>query len=95
MRLCLIGSAIISVFFLAACQPTQIEYVEKPVSVPEDLRKPVSVPKRQAETLKDVALVLTDHVEALGRANGQIVAIDCILDAAENGVEPKCLEASE
>lgn len=59
--------------------------------VPRDLRAPVPVPERRAETLADVGLILTDHVEALEQANGQIVSIDCILIAAERGVDPTCL----
>ena len=71
-------------------QQTQIKYVVP--DVPEQLREPVATPERDVDTLQDVALVLTDHVEALGRANGQILAIDCILDAAESGEQPQCLE---
>lgn len=51
--------------------------------VPAALRQPVGVPVREVATLVDVGLVLTDHVEALGKANGQIVAIDQILICAE------------
>lgn len=74
---------------MAACNPT-IEYVRVVPDVPAQLRSPVAVPDRKAETLKDVGLILTDHVEALGRANGQIVAIDCILVAAETGKDQEC-----
>lgn len=75
---------------LAGClgRTPQIEYVV-PV-VPEDLRTPVSVPDRSANTLTDVGLILTDHVEALHTANGRIEGIDCILDAAERGQDPRC-----
>ena len=53
--------------------------------VPEVLRQPVTVPERPVAGLRDVGLVLTDHVEALAQANDQIGSIDCILDAAEAG----------
>jgi hypothetical protein len=75
--------------FLAACD-RQIEYVPVIPDVPADLRQPVSVPDRQAETLKDVGLILTDYVEALGAANGRISSIDCILIAAEAREEVLC-----
>lgn len=48
-------------------------------AIPRELLEPVTVPPRQADTLKDVALILTDHKEALDQANGQLVAIDCIV----------------
>lgn len=51
--------------------------------VPKALRTPVDVAPRTAESLADVGLILTDHVEALEEANGKIVAIDEILAAAE------------
>tara|TARA_Y100001963_G_scaffold73574_2_gene102319 strand:- start:16194 stop:16397 length:204 start_codon:yes stop_codon:yes gene_type:complete len=60
--------------------------------VPEALRQPVTVPERRAETLADVGVILTDHVQALDRANGQIIATDCILAAAEAGkVSEACI----
>lgn len=60
--------------------------------VPKTLRTPVQVPDREAQTLRDVGLILTDHVEALGKANGRIVAIDKILTQAEclEGADPRC-----
>lgn len=54
--------------------------------VPADLRTPCLVSPREASTLADVALILTDHVEALDCANGKIVATDVILTEAEAGV---------
>ena len=92
MRRYLIGSVLISTAFLAACAEPQIEYVPVVPDVPADLRQPVTVPVRQTDTLRDVALVLTDHVEALEVANGRIIATDCILTAAERGVDPECVE---
>ncbi len=67
---------------IASCGPeNEIEYVTP--DVPAELRTPVPVPKRKAETLADVGVILTDHVQALGKANGKIVAIDEILTCAE------------
>lgn len=77
---------------MAACQ-TQIEYVRVTPDVPKDLRTPEEVPERKVDTLKDVGLVLTDHVEALDRANGKIAAVDCILTEAEGG--RKCQPSGE
>ncbi|WP_172978089.1 hypothetical protein [Roseovarius sp. THAF27] len=76
----------------ASCGPeTEIEYITP--DVPAELRTPVPVPKRKAETLADVGVILTDHVEALGKANGKIVATDCILTEAETGkVKEGCEE---
>lgn len=54
--------------------------------VPEDLRLPCNVTVRSAETLKDVGLILADHVECLDTANGRITAIDEILKDAESRV---------
>ena len=51
--------------------------------VPQDLRAPCLVAPREYESLADVALILTDHVEAVDCANGKIVAIDGILTDAE------------
>ncbi len=81
MRHCLM---IFAVCLIASCGPeTEYRYVTP--DVPAELRTPVPVPKRKAETLADVGVILTDHVEALGKANGRIVATDCILTAAETG----------
>lgn len=87
---CRNGFAItLSALVLSGCQTTtQIEYVIP--NVPKDLREPVPLPDRQVETLADVGLVLTDHVEALETANDKIGSIDCILTAAENGKDPAC-----
>ena len=74
---------------LSACD-AQTEYVYIIPDVPADLRQPVNVPQRRAETLRDVGLLLSDHVEALETANGRIVSIDCILTAAESGSDATC-----
>lgn len=74
---------------LSACDPT-IEYVPVIPDVPRELREPVKVPVRDAATLRDVALILTDHAEALETANGKITTIDCILSMAEAGRALAC-----
>lgn len=76
-----------ALFWIASCTP-KIEYRNIVPEVPEALRQPVKVPERRAETLADVGVILTDHVQALDRANGQIIATDCILAAAEAGHAP-------
>jgi hypothetical protein len=88
MRICRSGLLIICATFLAACQT---EYVPIIPDVPAELRTPVTPPQRQAATLKDVGLIITDYVQSLDEANGKIIATDCILTAAENGVEPQCI----
>ena len=86
-----LGFGIISLSLVSACDPkVRIETVIVTPDVPEILRTPVTVPEREAETLADVGLILTDHVEALDQANGRITAVDCILDAAELGNAPDC-----
>lgn len=47
------------------------------------LLQPCVAPERPYETLADVALILTDQVEALDCVNGRIGAIDTILTEAE------------
>jgi hypothetical protein len=76
------------------CSEDRIEYVPVVPDLPADLRTPVDVPMRKAETLSDVGVILTDHVEALETANGKITATDCIWTAAEDGrelAEGECL----
>lgn len=89
MRLCLM----ISAAFLTASCGEKVEYRNIIPDVPEELRTPVAVPERRAETLADVGVILSDHVQALDAANGKIVATDCILDAAEAGRDPVCPDA--
>jgi len=67
------------------CGPRPIEYRTILPDLPTDLRTPVEVPAREFNTLADVGVILTDHVEALGAANGKIAATDCIWRAAEAG----------
>ena len=80
MRRFLTGSAI---FLLASCAEPRVEVRTIVPEVPAELRAPVVVPARDAQTLTDVALLLTDYDEALDTANGRIAAIDGILTAAE------------
>lgn len=68
---------------MASCSAPAVETRVVVPEVPADLRAPCLVSSRDYSTLKDVALILTDHVEALDCANGKIVAIDDILTAAE------------
>jgi len=86
------GFAITSMIFLAGCAEPAVEYVEIPRPVPAALLEPVAVPSRPAQTLKDVGLILTDHVQALDRANGQIGAIKCILTAPDASGVAGCVE---
>jgi len=68
--------------FLTACSPkTLTEYLV--VDVPEELRDPCLVEPRPYESIADVGLILTDHVECLDVSNGRIQAIDAILTDAE------------
>lgn len=74
----------ISAFFLiASCAAPAIEYRNVTPDVPAELRQPVELPQRKAETLADVGVILADHVQGLNTANGRIVAIDAILTEAE------------
>lgn len=76
---------------ISGCEPTKTETVYIVPVVPEELRTPVEVKDREAKTLKDVGLILADHVEALETANDKIVTTDCILDAAEAGEDANCI----
>lgn len=69
---------------LAACSP-QTELVGP--TVPAELRQPCEASGREVDTLRDVALVLTDYAESLDCANGRILAIDEILSAYEAALE--------
>lgn len=51
--------------------------------VSEDLRTPVPISDRRAETLRDLSILATEHLVAAQSANAQIVAIDAILTCAE------------
>lgn len=78
--------------FLGGClhSGVVIEYVPVVPVVAAELRQPVEMPDREVAGLASVGIILTDAVEALGTANGRIVAIDCILTAAEKGADPQC-----
>jgi hypothetical protein len=58
--------------------------------VPAILLEPVASPTREVDTLRDVALLVTDYDEALGTANGRLVAVRCILDGAGTGEPVEC-----
>ena len=79
MRIFLPGFALI----LSACSAPRIETVTVVPEVGADLRAPCRVVPREYASLKDVALILADHVAALDCANGKIIAIDAILTDAE------------
>ena len=83
MRPCLM---IFAIFLVASCGPAKIEYRNVLPDLPDELRTPVSVPDRRAETLGDLGVILSDHVEALDAANGKITAIDDIWRSAEAGI---------
>lgn len=68
------------VTLLSACDP-KTEVVLRAPEIPAELLTPEPVPARPAETLADVGLLLVDYDEALGRANGKIVAIGEIFGA--------------
>lgn len=76
-------------FVISGCSPTVEKQYVVPVVDPS-LRQPVEVPKRDAKTLKDVGLILADHVEALETANDRIITMDCILTAAERSQPATC-----
>jgi hypothetical protein len=60
------------------------------VEVPQELREPCLVTARPYETIADIGLILTDHVECLDTSNGRIQAIDEIMTEAEQRVlEPQ------
>lgn len=74
--LCLIGCAI----FLASCgsKPTA-SIIVKP-ELPKDLTAPEPRPKCEMATMKDAGICIVDYDQALGRANGKIVAIEEIVN---------------
>lgn len=78
--------------FLAGClnPNVRIEYVPVVPDVPKELRTPVALPDRELTGLASVGVILADAIEAVDTANGRIIATDCILTAAEDGVDPVC-----
>jgi len=80
MRIFLAGCAIT---LMGCSQSTELVGPQ----VPTDLRQPCEVEARPYDSLRDVALILTDHVEALDCANGRIVAVDTILTEYEAALE--------
>jgi len=51
--------------------------------VPNELREPCEISDRQAVTLRDLALLATEHLGSAQCANGRILAIDEILTKAK------------
>lgn len=51
--------------------------------VSTDLRTPVPISDRRAETLRDLSILATEHLAAAQAANAKITAIDAILTCAE------------
>ena len=65
-------------------------------TIDAELRTPVPVPDREVRPisdggLQDIGLLLTDYDEALGDANGKIVAIDeTLTDFERRALENRC-----
>lgn len=57
--------------------------------VSTDLRTPVPISDRRAETLRDLSILATEHLVAAQTANAKITAIDAILTCAEARTEDK------
>lgn len=51
--------------------------------VPTELRAPCPISERRAETLRDLAVLATEHLDSAQCANGKIESIDEILTRAE------------
>lgn len=71
----------------ASCTVPRVETRVVMPNVPAGLRQPCLAPDRPYETLADVALILSDQVQALDCANGHIAGIDTILTEAEASVK--------
>ncbi len=78
-RLLILGSLI----SLTACGETRVETRMIVPQVSADLRTPVPISDRRAETLRDLSILATEHLVAAQSANAQIVATDAILTCAE------------
>lgn len=81
---------------LASCGPgaTVTEYVEIGHGVPRELVEPVEVAPRAVTGLQDALIVTADALEAVGRANGQLAAVSCIL-FPDNPVDPRACADGE
>lgn len=66
---------------LTACDEAKTTYLVP--EVPADLRRPCDISDRQAKTLRQLAVLATEHLNAAQCANARIEAIDEILSAAE------------
>lgn len=71
-----------SLSFLTACAG-QVETRLVVPEVSDDLRSPVPISDRRAETVRVLAIVATEHLVAAQEANAKITAIDEILTCAE------------
>lgn len=78
MKLALLIGCVIS---LAACSNSEPERIVVKPEIPADLLKPEPKPACQIETLKAAGICIVDYHQALGRANGKLVAIGEINDA--------------
>ncbi|NBT31689.1 MAG: hypothetical protein EBT13_07235 [Rhodobacteraceae bacterium] len=76
---------IIPIIMLTTACTERMDFVGP--SVPDELRQPCELVEREYETLRDVALLLTDYAESVECANGRIVAIDAILTEYEAALE--------
>lgn len=70
-----------SLSFLSACGPETRTLV---TVVPKELREPCPISDRRAETLRQLAVLATEHLQSAQCANGRIVKIDEILTNAES-----------
>ena len=62
------------VIFLASCGNDQPQVVVRP-DIPKDLTRPEPRPECKLATLKDTGICIVDYDQALGKANGKLVAI--------------------
>lgn len=60
-----------------------MDLVPTVTQVPNELREPCEISDRQAVTLRDLALLATEHLGSAQCANGRILAIDEILTKAK------------
>ena len=70
---------------LAACEKPAPELVFVVPDIPENLRQLEVLPDRKAETLTDVGLILTDHIEAVENYEDKITSRNCIIDNSKAG----------
>ena len=67
-----------------------------PVHVPQELRVPAKIePVTETAPARAAAQGVTNALIALDQANGQILAIDCILDSAADPDDPRTCTTTE